>query len=190
MNMVVKNTHSSYGLVTIVLHWSMAIFIIALFLLGLYMVELDYYSPWYVTAPYWHKTIGVLVTLLLLLRIIWQLINTKPIPLKNYSKWEITAAHLVHKAFYVTIFIVCVSGYLITTGRGADIEIATGIQIPAILTVEQNTTDSAGEIHRIVAWMISALLLLHIMATAKHYFIDKDSTLKRILVPHSSNKQE
>lgn len=56
-----------YGLISIVLHWSMAIVFIELFILEKYMVDLDYYSRWYQTTPDFHRSIGVLVSLLMLL---------------------------------------------------------------------------------------------------------------------------
>jgi len=67
-----------YGLISIVLHWSMAIVFIGLFILGKYMVDLDYYSRWYQTAPDFHRSFGVLVSLLLLLRWGWRRYNRQP----------------------------------------------------------------------------------------------------------------
>lgn len=187
--MDITNTYSSYGLISILLHWLMAILITGLFFLGLYMVELDYYSPWYVTAPQWHKVIGIVVFVLLLIRFIWREINVKPTPLVNYKQWEISIARLVHRSFYLTILIVCVSGYFITTGKGAGIDMFGLFSIPAITNLNQDNIDRFGEIHKIVAWIICILFFLHVLATMKHQFIDKDITLKRILFP-SNTKQD
>ncbi len=56
-----KNDVSRYGLISIVLHWITALAVLGLFAVGFWMVDLTYYSQWYRTAPYWHKSIGILL---------------------------------------------------------------------------------------------------------------------------------
>ena len=52
-----RNTKLSYGLIAIASHWLSAVAVIGLFAMGVWMVELTYYSPWYKTAPHWHKSV-------------------------------------------------------------------------------------------------------------------------------------
>ncbi|MEJ2417556.1 MAG: cytochrome b/b6 domain-containing protein, partial [Exilibacterium sp.] len=66
--MKLGNTQTQYGLVTILLHWIIAILVIGLFALGLYMTDLTYYDPWYRKGPDLHRSLGIIVALLLLLR--------------------------------------------------------------------------------------------------------------------------
>ena len=188
--MNIKNSPASYGLISILLHWVMAMLIIGLFILGLFMVELDYYSRWYNVAPQWHKVLGILTIALLLLRILWHVYSSKPSALPTYKQWESISAYLVHKAFYITITIVCISGYFITTGKGASIDMFGWFQIPAVVTIKQDTIEIIGELHELVAWLICILSIVHILASLKHHFIDKDVTLKRIIIPSNSNQQE
>ena len=67
--MALKNTPQGYGLVSISLHWLMAVAILGLALLGLWMTDLTYYSPWYRTAPFWHKSVGILLAVLLVQKV-------------------------------------------------------------------------------------------------------------------------
>ena len=69
---MLKNSVSAYGWAAIILHWLTALAIIALFALGLWMVGLTYYSPWYNTAPDIHRSIGILLMLLTFLMNIFQ----------------------------------------------------------------------------------------------------------------------
>ncbi len=179
-----KNTNQSYGIVSILLHWLMAILIIGLFVLGEYMVDLDYYSKWYNAAPWWHKSIGMGVFALLLFRIIWVLSNIHPTPLGSYKSWEIKAAKVTHYLFYILLIVICISGYLISTAKGAVIEFFNLFAVPAVISFSKQQADTAGEVHEIAAYVMAFLFLLHVCATFKHHFFDKDTTLLRILKPN------
>ena len=71
---MIKDHSSGFGLLSIVLHWVSALLIVVLFGLGLYMVGLSYYDPWYNRAPSLHISLGLLVLLLTLIRIVWRLL--------------------------------------------------------------------------------------------------------------------
>lgn len=179
--MKLLNTTTSYGLLAVFLHWVMAIIIIALFFLGDYMVGLGYYDQLYHQAPWWHKSIGISLFLLLLTRIMVKLSSTSPKPLATYKSWEISLAKITHLSFYFLLLIICASGYLIATAKGVGIEVFSGFKIPAIMTLTESQTDLSGDIHRVSSTILIALLILHIAASIKHHFIDRDATLTRML---------
>ena len=90
------NNEQRYGLVAKLLHWLMALGVIGLFGLGLYMVELDYYDRLYRTLPHIHKSVGILLFVLLIGRLLWRRFNTQPNP--QGSTMEKRVAHWVHIA--------------------------------------------------------------------------------------------
>ncbi|HIF9288890.1 TPA: cytochrome b, partial [Photobacterium damselae] len=67
-----KNSVSKYNYVARCLHWFSALIIISMFGVGLWMVDLNYYSTWYQTAPHWHKSVGILFAGLTIFRLIWK----------------------------------------------------------------------------------------------------------------------
>jgi len=73
-----RNSDSTYGLVSILLHWLVALAVFGLFGLGLWMVGLDYYSSWYRTAPDLHKSIGILLFVVMLGRLLWRFLTPPP----------------------------------------------------------------------------------------------------------------
>lgn len=179
--MQLKNTSSSYGMLAILLHWLTALGVIFLFCLGLWMDGLDYYHEYYRIAPHIHKSVGVLLICLVLFRFVWRQFNTQPKPLVTHKSWEVILARLVHYIFYLMLLCMLVSGYLITTAEGKGLDVFTWFTLPATVTGIANLEDIAGEIHELLAFTLIGLVSLHSLAALKHHFIDKDSTLKRMI---------
>lgn len=177
---MLKNTDHSYGLIARLLHWLMALIIIGLFAVGLYMTSLSYYDSLYHKLPWWHKSIGLATFALLLLRLVWKMINTAPLPHDAHTRIEQVAAALAHKLIYLLLFIILLSGYLISTAKGAGIEFFGLFEVPALIPPFKNQGDIAGEIHLITAYLLIALVAVHAAGAIKHHFIDKDDTLTRM----------
>jgi len=175
------NTQNHYGWITITLHWLVAALIFGLFGLGYWMVELGYYDPWYKQGPDLHRSIGIILFALMVFRLMWKIIQTKPEPLSNHSKTEQLAGSLTHKLLYILVFVIMFSGYLISTADGRAIEVFQLITVPSLGELFANQEDTAGFIHQYVAYGVMALVVVHALAALKHHFIDKDKTLTRML---------
>ncbi len=184
--MQLHNHSSSYGWIAILVHWGMAISIIGLAVLGLWMVDLSYYSPWYQSAPFWHKSIGLAIAFILLFRLYWRLRQPTPDPHASHSRWERVLAGLTHKALYVLIVVIIASGYLISTAKGQGISFFGWFEVPALITGLDGQADIAGSIHYWSAISILTLAALHALGAVKHHLIDRDTTLVRMLKPSPS----
>jgi len=180
--MIWRNTKDSYGLVTIGLHWIIAIAIAVLLPLGLWMTGLDYYDPWYRKGPDLHRAIGILVGTMVLIRLSWRVGNTSPAPLQAPG-WESNAAQAVHRLLYLLPLLLVLSGYLISTADGRSVDVFGWFEIPATVQGIAGQEDIAGEVHFILAMILLAVVVLHAGAALRHHFILKDATLRRILVP-------
>lgn len=178
---MVRNTRSSFGLMAISLHWLTAMTVLGLFALGLWMVDLTYYDPWYRSAPWIHKSIGVLLFAALLLRLSWHRLNPRPEPLSTHSPWERRAAGVVQVLLYVLLAAVMISGYLISTADGRAVDVFDWFSVPATVTGLDNQEDLAGDVHLALAIVLVSLALVHALAALKHHFLDRDPTLKRML---------
>ena len=176
-----RNQPNYYGWGAIALHWIMALAIIGMYPLGLYIDSLTYYDPEYRTVPNWHKSIGILIAITLVVRLIWRAINPLPNHLPTHSALIRLMSKLGHIGLYLLLIAVLVSGYLISTADGRAISVFNWFSVPALPELVENQEDVAGEIHFIVATTLISLVALHAVAALKHHFIDKDSTLKRML---------
>ena len=145
------------------------------------MVDLTYYSSWYRTAPDLHRSIGVLVVSLMILRLLWRLANPKLKPIATHKTWERKLSHITHGLMYLLIVLLGVSGYMITTAKGQPLHVFDWFSIPAISFGIEYQEDIAGNLHEIFAWSLIGLVVLHTAGALKHHFLDRDDTLKRML---------
>jgi len=176
-----KNNTTRFGFMTIVMHWLVPLPVFFMFALGLWMTGLDYYDSWYKLGPWWHKSMGVLLFLMVMLRLCWRLFTSSPQPLSSHQLWEIKVAHAVHFLLYLLLLVTMFSGYLISTADGRAIEVFGWFSVPATIAFIANQEDVAGQVHLIVASILIGLVLLHAAAALKHHFIDRDRSLMRIL---------
>ena len=103
--MLAKQSH--WSLKHIILHWLTAVAVIGLYGLGWWMMELDYYDSWYRTAPFWHKSVGLLLVFLVVVRLFVRVFARSPEAIVEHAKWERGLSHLVHAS--LTLFSLSVS---------------------------------------------------------------------------------
>jgi cytochrome b561 len=175
------NSQDRYSVVTIVLHWLVAVLVFGLFALGFYMVDLTYYDPWYRSAPALHKGIGVAVFLLVLFRLAWRWKRGVPKPATSGPQWQRRVAAAVHVLLYALLVAVPISGYFISTADGRPLEVFSLFSIPSLVSSVDNLEDIAGAIHKFLAYTLIGIAMVHAAAALKHHFIAKDDTLRSMM---------
>ena len=169
---MIKNTTQAYGWVAITLHWVMALGVFFMFGLGLYMVELSYYDAWYKGSLDLHKSIGIVLFVLWCIRLIWRLVNLRPVLLETktpFQRFEQVMAHCMHLALYGFLIALMFSGYLISTADGRSISVFDIFDVPAVSALVEQQEDVAGEIHYILAWCVLVMVVVHALAALKHH---------------------
>ncbi|KQN44507.1 cytochrome B [Pseudomonas sp. Leaf48] len=179
--MQLRNSTSRYGWVSIFLHWGVALAVFGLFALGLWMIDLDYYSTWRKDAPELHKSIGLVLLGVMALRVLWRWISPPPPALQSYSRLTRMGATFGHLFLYFALFAVMIAGYLISTAEGVGISVFGLFEVPALVSGLPDQADTAGVIHLYLAWALVIFSGLHALAALKHHFIDRDATLTRML---------
>ena len=176
-----RNGPDHWGAVSLAMHWLSALLVFGLFALGLWMTGLTYYDRWYHDAPSVHKSIGVLLFIATVARLLWSLSLGRPHELSSHTQWERLAARFVHLGLYLLLFAVMVSGYFISTADGRPVEVFGWFEVPATISGIEGQEDIAGQVHLILASVLIALSIAHAGAAMKHHFIDRDRTLTRML---------
>ncbi|BFM22415.1 cytochrome b [Gilvimarinus japonicus] len=183
---MLKDNRSGFGLISIAIHWVSAIAIVFMFGLGIYMVDLSYYDPWYHKGPALHVSIGLLLLLLTLCRLAWRLFNPKPKAVAGTTKWQHLAAEAMKIALYALLLTLLITGYLINSAEGKGPQLFNWVSFPVFVQIDPAQVDLAGFIHRIFAWLIVILAGIHGLAALAHHFLFRDRTLMRMLKPVKS----
>lgn len=178
-----RNHRNGWGWITIAMHWLSAVAIIGLFVLGWWMVDLGYYDAWYNLAPWWHRSLGMLVLGVTLARLVWRLVQ--PAPRVPGKRLERLAAHLGHIGLYGLMLTVMVSGYLISTAKGRGIDVFGWFEVPALISGLPDQASIAGAVHWYSAVALMSLAGLHALAALKHHFLGRHDVLMRMLVARS-----
>ena len=180
-----RSGRDHYGLVAIGFHWSIAVLFVGLVGLGAWMVGLTYYDPWYNDSLALHKAIGIVVLALALAKFGWKLTDRKPGFGSEVRAYERAGATVTHWLLGALLVVLPVTGYLISTSEGAGIDVFGLFEVPAFFDVTAGTRDLAIDLHYYLAYGGIALVGIHAGAALKHTFIDKGSTLIRMLIPRS-----
>ena len=149
-----------HSLSTRILHWVCALIIIALFISGWIMVDLDYYSPWYTTLPEWHITGGVAVLLLWLLMILRLWLPRKRLPDLNHKPLESWLAKITQLFLFLLVSVIIICGYLITTADGSTKEILGWLKLPAISHFNAQQVDTMGWLHENLSYVMMVMVVL------------------------------
>ena len=186
------NTPSSYGSVTKTLHWLTALLILTLFPLGLVANDMAYdiktganLNEAFVSRTAWlfslHKTLGVAVFFVALIRILWALRQPKPGLLHPDRKAESLAAETVHWLLYGSLVLVPLSGWIYhaATSGFAPIWWPFGQNLPLVPQSETVAATMAGA-HWVLTKVLALSLILHIAGALKHHISARDMTLRRM----------
>lgn len=162
------------------LHWLMALCILALFALGMIMVDLDKQDPMRAALFGVHKSLGVLVLLLFIARLAvrWRMAMPEPAP--GFVAWERTLAHWAHRGLYVFMAVTPLIGWAYSDLHGRGVKLF-GIAMPKLFPTVEGIGRWPGELHGYLAYALLGLVVLHIAAIIKHRYLDRSCVLKRML---------
>ncbi len=178
-----RNGRDHYGLVSISFHGTLALSFVGLVGLGVWMVGLSYYDPWYNASLALHKAVGIVALALALAKFGWRFADPKPSLAADLKRHERAGATAMHWLLNVLIVVVPATGYVISTSQGAGIDMFGLFELPAILGRTEALRDLAIDLHYYLAYGGIALVAGHAGAALKHHFVDRGSTLKRMLNP-------
>lgn len=178
------DTQQTLSPLTITLHWVIALTLIALMGIGFYMSMFEFY-PLYD----WHKSFGVLIFAVILLRVWWRIKNGWPVPVHAYPKLEHRLAQVTHWVLIVGTVLMPVSGMMYSGLGGYGIKVFGWAMVPGNKNPATGETEpfhaglsSLGQVtHEWLGYVLAGAIILHIVGALKHHLIDKDRTLLRML---------
>jgi cytochrome b561/polyisoprenoid-binding protein YceI len=179
-----------YAGVAIAFHWAIAILILANFPIAWTMGDPNTDKSTAFALFQLHKSIGLLVLVLSVGRLLWRVQNPPPALPANMQSWERILSQIVHVLFYVVMVGAPLLGWMMVSASPTGIPtLFFGLfhwphiapLADAALSAKKDLHETLKQAHEIAAWMILGLLALHIGGALKHQFIDKEHYLVRML---------
>jgi cytochrome b561 len=169
-----------YTRTAIVLHWIIAAAVFAQVSLGLWMIGIPKSPPG--VRAYWfnvHKSIGITVGLLVLVRLAWRLAHRPPELPATVAAWQRGAARVSHYALYACMIVLPLSGYLGSSFTKYPIKYF-GYTLPHWGWEAPALKELCSQVHFVTACVFITLIVLHIAAALKHRFVDRDGVFERM----------
>jgi cytochrome b561 len=173
------NTEHSWGIVSRGLHWLMAVLVGAQLTLGWIGHEMEN-SPAKITWMTGHKSLGLTLLVLLLIRWLWRLSQPVPALPPGSTAFERLGARAAHWAFYLLLLGLAVSGWIIADTSRIPWEFWWTVPLPDIIGTDRTLHEVAEEAHETVVWCLVTLLTLHVLASAWHQWIRRDDLMRRM----------
>ncbi|MFT4240750.1 MAG: cytochrome b [Acidovorax sp.] len=172
-----------YTRTAMLLHWVLALALIGLLGMGLYMTGLPF-SPQRLKLYNWHKWAGITLLTLSALRLLWRATHRPPaLPaaIQNaMPAWQRAAHHGTHHLLYLLFFAVPLIGWAYSSAAGFPVVFLGLWQLPDFVPASKELAEAIKPWHRITAYALAGLIVLHVAAALKHQFIDRDGLLARM----------
>ena len=186
--MQVMNSERRWGWPTRIIHWVTAGILLWTLGLGIYMTNFvaDPLDQFALTQT--HKSWGFVIFALAVLRVIWLAISRRrPRLAPDTPRWQRRAAHASHAILYVMIFLMPLSGWVMSAAapiqdllnidnKVFDWFILPDPWVPGVKWIEE----LAGAVHYWSGILLALVLVAHVGAALKHHFVDRDDTLRRM----------
>lgn len=172
-----------YSNVSRLLHWGMALLILTMLPVGFLMVQPGIERSLQNALFVYHKNLGVVLLLLIILRVVWRLRNPAPPLPSTVSSGQAFAAHISHLGLYVLMVVVPLAGYIRVRAGGFPIEALDALGAPALVPRSDALAELAKSVHYVGGVALAVFVAVHIGAALHHGLIKRDGIFQRIWPP-------
>jgi len=175
-----RNTTRAWGPVSKTFHWVIVLLIIAQWVIAERADDLPNGLAKLQTLAL-HKSIGMTVFMLAILRLVWRWMN--PVPsLDGVTRgWERLLAGLSHVALYALILAMPLTGWLMSSAHAYSVSWFNLFQWPDLVQPDHELSEKLETIHKSLFRVLAAVAALHVLGALKHHFVDRNEVLKRML---------
>jgi len=178
--MALRATAAAWGAITRAFHWGMLVLLATIVPIGYYMTDLPLGAR-KLQIYALHKSIGLTLLGLAVLRLLWRITERRPAP-APMPAWQQRMASATHVLLYALLILIPLSGWLYNSAAGFPLQWFRLVNLPALTATNPTLKAAAKEFHESAVAVLLTLVALHALAALKHHFIDRDHTLRSMLV--------
>ena len=175
-----RNSEHSYGMVAQALHWLVAALVFVQLALGLYAASL----PLGIARLEWlsrHKSLGLAVLALALVRLAWRLLSPPPALPASMSRAERFAATATHRLLYALLIVAPLAGWLYASAAGLSVNWFGLWLVPDLVPKDAHWAAPFKLLHKLSVLLLALLLAGHIGAALRHALVRRDGIVRRML---------
>jgi cytochrome b561 len=172
---------SRYTRTAMLLHWLIAFLLVGQFAFGWYLQSIPRGIPERGYFVNLHKSTGLLIGLLVLVRIGWRASHAPPPLPFSVPRWQQQAAAASHYLLYVLMLVMPLSGYLASNFSKFGIHFFNTVKLPPWGIDSKALYAIFNQTHIISSWLLLALVVVHVLAAFKHLLVDRDTVFARML---------
>ena len=177
--MNLRNTTQRWGVIAQLFHWLIVALILVQVWLAVRADDLTGMGKLRELAK--HKSVGITILMLVILRLLWRSQNPHPPLPDNLKPYERSLARFTHGALYTLLFAIPLSGWTMSSARGFPVSWFGFFTLPDLVPKNRALYDWLMMTHHTLAWVLFAVIALHVAGALKHHFVHKDDVLKRML---------
>lgn len=180
-----------YSNVAVTIHWVTVVLVLAQLWLGFSFADMAQ-GPERGRLFTWHRTVGALILVLVLVRLTYRLVNSPPPYPPDLPRWERIAGTWNHRLFYLLLIAMPIVGVISASGLlpGSTLPLLGGIALPKVPSVPRELGEMLGDLHAAAAWLLIALIIVHAAAALKHQFFDHNRAAGRMPPFHAPGGEQ
>lgn len=175
-----RNPGESYGIIAQALHWIVAVLVVAQVVVGVYAANL----PVSLARLQWlsqHKSLGLTVLALVLLRLAWRLLHPPPALPSSMPQWERRAALVMHGLLYLLLVLAALAGWLYASAAGLSASWFGLFAVPDLVAKDRALAETFKALHIGLVTVLALLVLAHAGAALRHALLLRDGVMHRML---------
>ena len=172
--------HAVYTRTTVVLHWVIGAALLAEVVFGFYLREFARGSPLRGPTVNLHKSIGVALGIAIVARLAWRLTHRPPPLPPGIPRWQAGLARANHAAMYACMLVIPLAGYAASNFSKYGVKFFGTWTLPPWGPDAPRVYDALNTLHDVAAYALIVLVTVHVAATLKHVWIDRDRPFSRL----------
>jgi cytochrome b561 len=181
------NVPTRYSAVAQSFHWIIAALVVTQFVLAYAADDLPLGAHKLALLAR-HKSFGMTILMLAILRLLWRLRNPPPGLPAGMTALEQFLARATHVAFYVLLFVMPVTGWMMSSAKNYSVSWFGFFTWPNLIGKNEGAFELLRTTHHVLSYILFAIAVLHVLAALKHHFWNKDGVLLRML-PFTKEKR-